>query len=647
MSENSNTLAPYFSRAKITRGGHTVVVGSGAAGLNAALQLGRRGLPVLIVTEGLKRGTSFNAGSDKQTYYKMGQCGSGRDSVVDMANALFSAGSMHGDLALTEAAGSLRAFYNLVSLGVPFPQDAYGQFPGYKTDHDPAQRATSTGPHMSREMCKALLREVERLKIPVYERHSVTDLLVSGKGSRRRVCGVLAVQAGVGWHAFQAENVIFATGGFGGLYSQSVYPPEQLGGIGIAMRAGARCQNLSECQFGIASVSPRWNVSGSYMQVVPRLYSTAADGVSDVRDFLVEAFPSFHDAYSMLFLKGYQWPFDVRRAIDGSSQIDLLIHRETMQDGRRVFLDYRKNAPDFEITALSEEASAYLTLSGATQSTPVARLLKMNPQAYDFYNRHGVDLAVQPLEIKVCAQHNNGGLAANHWWESVNLRHFFPVGEVNGSHGIGRPGGAALNAGQVGGIRAAEFISAVYAGETVTGREFKAALASVLKENRDFLERCSSSVWTWRDCRNEFRRRMSAAGAHLRSEEVLSTACNDALEQDRRLCLKGCRVVSPVDVVRAFENRQLCFAHYVYLSAQAFVVRSGAGSRGSSFVVDANGIFIPEDSAFRLFAHESHVRGGTRKIRHRWVACRPLPNVELWFEKAWAAFNRGDSFSRR
>ncbi|MGM0680565.1 MAG: preprotein translocase subunit YajC, partial [Pseudomonadota bacterium] len=32
----------------------------------------------------------------------------------------------------------------------------------------------------------------------------------------------------------------------------------------------------------------------------------------------------------------------------------------------------------------------------------------------------------------------NGGLAGNIWWESENIRHLFPVGEVNGSHGVYR-----------------------------------------------------------------------------------------------------------------------------------------------------------------------------------------------------------------
>ena len=131
---------------------HTLVLGSGAAGLNAAVQLRAGGVDdVLIVTEGLEMGTSINTGSDKQTYYKLSMCGDEADSPRMMAETYFAGGSMHGDLALVEASLSARAFISLVNLGVPFPRDAYGQFVGYKTDHDPRQRATSIGPYTSRE----------------------------------------------------------------------------------------------------------------------------------------------------------------------------------------------------------------------------------------------------------------------------------------------------------------------------------------------------------------------------------------------------------------------------------------------------------------------------------------------------------------
>jgi len=619
---------------------HTLVIGSGAAGLNAAVQLRRRGVDVLVVTEGLNKGTSINTGSDKQTYYKLGLCGATPDSVADMATALFASGGMHGDLALAEAAGSARAFFNLVNLGVPFPQDAYGQFPGYKTDHDPARRATSTGPYTSRDMCLALIREARRLKVPLRERHSIADLLVCGKGAARRVCGALALDASGAWQAFRAENVVFATGGFGGLYAASVYPPVHTGAIGVALRAGACAQSLPESQFGLASIPYRWNVSGTYMQVVPRVISTAADGVSDTREFMLDAFASPPEAHSTLFLKGYQWPFDASRADTGSSRIDLLVHEERVVKGRRVFLDFRRNGKGFSPEALSDEARAYLEHSGATQRTPLARLKHMNPGAVALFREPGIDLAKEPLEIAVCAQHNNGGLAGNRWWESVNIKHLFPVGEVNGSHGVGRPGGAALNAGQVGGVRAAEYIAEVYANESLREADFNAALADALTQARAFAEACAHSQWLWRDCRAEFQQRMSRSGAQLRSGAALAVALDEAHAQNARLAAEGCCVRRASELVRAFENRQLCFAHEVYLAAQAFAVRSGVGSRGSALILDVQGRCVRENPSFREQVQETKVSADGH-IFHDWVARRPLPQKDPWFETAWADFSDG------
>ncbi|MFQ9762231.1 MAG: hypothetical protein ACLRYE_02890 [Gemmiger formicilis] len=57
--------------AKVVRC-NTAIVGSGAAGFNAAdrlWQLGQR--DIVLVTENRVGGTSRNTGSDKQTYYKL------------------------------------------------------------------------------------------------------------------------------------------------------------------------------------------------------------------------------------------------------------------------------------------------------------------------------------------------------------------------------------------------------------------------------------------------------------------------------------------------------------------------------------------------------------------------------------------------
>ena len=136
---------------------NTCVVGSGAAGFNAADRLWQYGQhDILLVSEDLKGGTSRNTGSDKQTYYKLTLSSDTPDSVYEMAGTLYDGKCVDGDIALCEAALSVSSFLRLVELGVPFPVNRYGEYVGYKTDHDPRSRATSVGPYTSREMTEVL-----------------------------------------------------------------------------------------------------------------------------------------------------------------------------------------------------------------------------------------------------------------------------------------------------------------------------------------------------------------------------------------------------------------------------------------------------------------------------------------------------------
>ena len=164
---------------------NTVVVGSGASAYNAADRLysfGQR--DIAIVTEGKNMGTSRNTGSDKQTYYKLTLSGSEGDSIYDMAKTLFDGGAMDGDLALVEASQSARCFYRLADIGVPFPHNSLGEFVGYKTDHDPRQRATSAGPLTSKFMTEKLEDEVIKKNIKIFDGFQVIAILTDRDKSK-------------------------------------------------------------------------------------------------------------------------------------------------------------------------------------------------------------------------------------------------------------------------------------------------------------------------------------------------------------------------------------------------------------------------------------------------------------------------------
>lgn len=639
----------------------TAVVGSGAAGYSAALRLCELGVsPVAILTEGVTTGTSRNTGSDKQTYYKLSLSGGTPDSPFDMAHDLFAGGCVDGDNALCEAALSTRCFLRLCELGVPFPTDEYGQYVGYKTDHDPAARATSAGPLTSKLMTEALERAVTRRGIPVRDRMTVVRILKDGDGA---VCGLIALDSSGNVPVLRpvlCRRVVWATGGPAGIYADTVYPVGHTGTTGVPLEAGAAAQNLTEWQYGLASVSPRWNVSGTYMQVLPRMISVDSDGTE--REFLTDAFPTSGDALSALFLKGYQWPFDCRRTDPAgarSSLIDLLVYRETVLMGRRVYLDYTRNpgmAESVDYASLFAEARDYLTRAGACFGRPIDRLLHMNAPAVELYRSKGVDLAREPLEIALCAQHNNGGLSVDSDWRST-VPGLYVCGEAAGTHGVTRPGGSALNAGQVGALRCAEAIAAGFAADArcplPAGEDCPPDVLSALRETAARLS-CADPDPRLPDATlpaaaaalDAARARMSRAGAALRE----ASALREALDETDRALAAFPR--TPGDPLTRFRLRDTLLTQKAYLAAMLDYADAGLPSRGSSLVLDpfdpaarvlpVSGLDLyfraPDASRDRRDSIQTVSLSPDETVRVEWRPVRPLPAPDEPFETVWRAY---------
>ncbi len=637
---------------------NTLVIGSGVAALNAAINLHSMGQKdILIATAEWGGGTSNNSGSDKQTYYKLSLAGDKPDSIPEMAKDLFNGRCMHGDIALCEAQGSVRAFISLLNLGVPFPQDKFGAFTGYKTDHDPRARATSAGPYTSRIMFEKLAAEVKRRKIKILDKHQVVTLLTDIEGSK--VIGALAINTNEkdpvkAFILINATNIVMGTGGPAGIYETSVYPASQTGSTGIALKAGATGQNLSECQFGIASLKFRWNLSGSYQQVIPRYYS-AADRGEDEKEFLNDFFPDYTSLTKAIFLKGYQWPFDPRKVSGfGSSLIDLLVFKEIMEKGRNVFIDFRRNPSwqsddSFLQEKLAPEVRNYLGNSNAVESTPVRRLKAMNMPAFQLFRDHGIDLSAEPIQVAVCVQHNNGGLKGNIWWES-DLKHLFPVGEVNGSHGVYRPGGSALNSGQVGSFRAAQYITRRYNCTNLKTADFLPEVGKSLNEELSLARLWLSSGQAGRNAEilSEIRKRMSAAGNIIRSRNETEKATNEAFSLLGRIReLIGAKTVK--ELADCFLLVDHCLTHYIYLKAIDTYIREGGRSRGSYIITERGAEALSDKSTpffdIDLCNYDREIEKNILELKFSkgnaitsLAEVREIPQQNLWFEKVWKEY---------
>jgi succinate dehydrogenase/fumarate reductase flavoprotein subunit len=272
----------------------------------------------------------------------------------------------------------------------------------------------------------------------------------------------------------------------------------------------------------------------------------------------------------------------------------------------------------------------------------------------ELYKAHNIDLALDPLEVAVCAQHNNGGLAGNIWYESVNIRHLFPIGEVNGSHGVTRPGGSALNAGQVAGLRAAEFIANRYSDWSISEEDLHEAIENVVSQVVKWAEKCPQSTSPWLVELKQIQDRMTRTGAHIRRLEDVQREVGEAWQQVRRLSESACKVEKPHQLKYAFRVRQLAFSQAVYLEAIKFSLESGVGSRGSAIVLDPLGDPVhemlgvswriaPEDDSYRGKVLETMVEDGI--THNRWIPCRQIPEPKSWFETTWGRFQKGEIYN--
>lgn len=651
--EGGGTRLPLYSL-------NTLIIGSGAAALNAAVNLFEKGQKdIAIATDNWGGGTSNNAGSDKQTYYKLSLSGDIPDSPLEMARDLLG-GCMHGDIALCEAQNSLEAFFHLVKLGVPFPHDRLGAFVGYKTDHDPRGRATSAGPLTSHLMFESLAKNVKEKGIKIFDRHEIIALLTEEIGGEKQIIGAIAINKNTldsknyGFVVFNSVNVILGTGGPAGMYKTSVYPESQLGSHGLAFEIGAIGNNLTESQYGLASIKFRWNLSGTYQQVIPRYVSTDKGG-HDEQEFLNDFFPDMGNLAKAIFLKGYQWPFDPRKIRNyGSSLIDLLVYQETVLKGRRVFLDFTKNPggggilDDFSFDLLDKEAYDYLEKSEALLDTPIERLKKMNQPAVDLYKSHDIDITKEYLEIAVCAQHNNGGFRGNIWWES-NIRHLFPVGEANGTHGVYRPGGSALNSGQVGSMRAALYISKRYADDPPEKEEFMDSAEGQIRRKLEFARKINDHKTKnpfISETRREIQERMSTCGAHIRDPKRIQKTVDEAWDLYSRL-KNDMKIPSIKDLTAAFKIIDLCLTHALYLEAIKEYMEKGGQSRGSYLIMDPEEEIpckeLGDEWKFHLNEEDSFVNtkileiylDKNTNVKKQWIDIRPIPLEDVWFENIW------------
>ena len=308
----------------------------------------------------------------------------------------------------------------------------------------------------------------------------------------------------------------------------------------------------------------------------------------------------------------------------------MLIHREIAEKGRRVYMDFRENPPRLALKELSDEAYTYLSNSDALQNTPIQRLIAMNPQAYQLYLDHGIDLKTEALEIAVCAQHNNGGADVDLHYETT-VKNLFAAGECACTLGINRPGGTALNSTQVAALQIADYIAA-----QAPASPHNTPSGHILDSVTGFIK---STVGSGRPFMADSQKIMSQHFAFLRDIDAMETA------YDRLTSLWNlfpCTWSTPGQLPLLFVFRDMIITQLVYARAMIHTAEL-AGSRGSALVTKSKTL-QPENTTYRNYKLLVSFTNGNVRLSQRPV--RPLPfQRDLWFENVWKDYNKRRNIS--
>jgi succinate dehydrogenase/fumarate reductase flavoprotein subunit len=255
-----------------------------------------------------------------------------------------------------------------------------------------------------------------------------------------------------------------------------------------------------------------------------------------------------------------------------------------------------------------------------------------------------VDITKEMLEIALCSQHNNGGLDIDMWWQT-NVPHLFAAGEVAGSHGVYRPGGSALNAGQAGSMRAAQYIARHGGYSALSEAEFAQAATDTLRYHEGLVSALLADHDTVTEMTRCATARMTECGGALRNPEAIRDALARTAE-DFASFAGLARITSPAGLFRAYRLRDALISQQMYLSAMLDYAEQGGKSRGSALYTDPAGQ-CPDgfDDTFRFRLDDGKLDTAVQTVTFTkegcipaWREVRPLPEGGGFFENVWREY---------
>lgn len=219
-----------------------VILGSGLAGLNSALQASKYGKVLVVTKAKLIECNSWHAqggmaavlhGTDKY-----------RKHILDT----MIAGGYHNNKKAVEyfVRQAPKTIEMLNTMGVAFEKTAAGDYDQNQEAGHRARRIAHVGDHTGRSIMEALIKKVRKCKnITVWQNCFAKNLIV-----KNNTCTGVELVRNREYMKVYARRIIIATGGAGQLFRYTTNPEVTTGdGIALAARAGCRINDMEFMQF--------------------------------------------------------------------------------------------------------------------------------------------------------------------------------------------------------------------------------------------------------------------------------------------------------------------------------------------------------------------------------------------------------------
>ena len=382
---------------------NVLVIGTGGAGLRAAIEAKKEGVDVIVLGKRIKEDahTVLAAGGINAAFGNVDPQDSWEQHFADTMLEGYGLADPRSVEIMAKESPELVS--EIDEWGANFAKLSDGKLDQRFFGAHTYRRTCYSGDYTGRSILNALIKKVSDLKIPILDSQYVTELLV-----HKEICfGVMAFDIKTGERTvFLADSVILAAGGHTRIWRKSTSRRNENTGDGfyLSLKAGCSLQDMELVQFHPTGMVIPEEMAGT-------LVTEAVRGEGG-------------------------------RLINGNGERFMENY-----DPERMELSTRDKVAMANYTEITEgrgtpNNGVYLDISHKSKDLIIKKLPRMYRQ---FLDTLMIDISKKPMEVAPTAHYSMGGVIVDSDTHKTNIEGLYAAGEVaSGLHGANRLGGNSL-----------------------------------------------------------------------------------------------------------------------------------------------------------------------------------------------------------